>query len=281
MGVILGLTAAVCWGIGDFLITYLTRRIGTARAMVLTQTLSLLAWLGLLLAGGHSPGGGGGAWALALASGFCHVLGLLLTYRAFEIGTLSLVSPIASGFAVVTALLAFASGERPAASALAGAGFLFLGVVLATRPPGGAEKKTLAGVPHALGSALAFGVMFWMLDFVTPRLGPVWPLLVLKVMASGSALLALRPGRAASAPGRPAAGAVWPLALGVAAADTLAWIAFLFGVRPEYTTIVTALASLFSAVTVLLAWALLRERLAPNQWVGVAVILLGVLLVSV
>jgi uncharacterized membrane protein len=45
-------------------------------------------------------------------------------------------------------------------------------------------------------------------------------------------------------------------------------------------SIVTALASIFSAVTVLLAWVFLRERLHVVQWAGVAGLLIGVLLVS-
>ena len=71
---------------------------------------------------------------------------------------------------------------------------------------------------------------------------------------------------------------VWPDS--GALLDTLAFVAFNLGIGSAYTSIVTALASLFSAVTVLLAWAILRERLAPAQWAGVAVILAGVLLVS-
>ena len=70
------------------------------------------------------------------------------------------------------------------------------------------------------------------------------------------------------------------LVLAAAVLDTLAYVAFNLGIASAYTSIVTALASLFSAVTVLLAWAILRERLAPAQWTGVAVILAGVLLVS-
>lgn len=65
------------------------------------------------------------------------------------------------------------------------------------------------------------------------------------------------------------------------ATDTVAWIAFNVGVRTDYTTVVTALASLYSAVTVLVAWGLFRERLMPSQWTGLAVIFLGIFLVSV
>jgi drug/metabolite transporter (DMT)-like permease len=297
MGIMYGLVAAFCWGLGDFLITHLTRRVGTPRAMVYAQALSLLAWTGLLIAQPHAPVSMAAIWALAAMTGICHVLGLLLTYRAFEIGTLSLVSPIASGFAVVTALLALVSGEHPPVMALGGAALLCTGIVLATRSPGGATgaRNSLSGVPEAIGSALAFGTMFWMFYFfVQPQLGYVWPLIILKFMSSGSALIGLVSSRARSAPSQSDAVAqpaaleqpasalhtVLLLALGVAATDTLAWIAYIRGTGTEYATIVTALASLFSVVTVLLAWAFLRERLALNQWVGVAIILLGVFLVS-
>jgi len=60
----------------------------------------------------------------------------------------------------------------------------------------------------------------------------------------------------------------------------LAWMGWTLGLRTEYATVVTALASLFSVVTILLAWALLRERLAPGQWAGIIIILLGILLVG-
>ena len=70
------------------------------------------------------------------------------------------------------------------------------------------------------------------------------------------------------------------LAVAAAAADTFAWLTYIWGTSTAYATVVTALASLFSVVTVILAWRFLRERLAVHQWAGVAVILLGILLVS-
>src|SRR5258706_10856359 len=135
MGVLFGVMAAVLWGVGDFLITQLTRRVGTARALVGIQLLSLLAWIGLLITQPARTSGSPALWLIVAGTAVCHVLGLVFVYRAFEIGTLSLVSPISSGFAVVTALLALLSGEHPPVPAIAGAGLLVLGVVLATRAP--------------------------------------------------------------------------------------------------------------------------------------------------
>ncbi len=304
MGILYGLAAAFCWGLGDYLITQVTRRVGTSRALAGIQCLSLLMWIGLLLAQRDALIRDTGLWTWALAAGVCHVLGLLLTYRAFEIGSLALVSPLASGFAIVTALLAWFSGERPGATALWGAVLLCVGVVVAAYSPGTPQestKKSLAGVPEALGSALAFGIMFWMFNRVEAGLGTAWPLVLLKAMAFGSVLLSLAvqknktaavsagvaaPPVEADSPAATAAPSprrtLGMLALGAAAADTAAWVAFNKGLATkEYTAVVTALASLFSVVTVLLAWALLRERLAANQWAGVVLILLGILLVSV
>jgi drug/metabolite transporter (DMT)-like permease len=284
VGVLFGIAAAVCWGLGDYFITLLTRRVGTTAALLSVQVLSLAAWLVFLIATPTRAAATPALWWLLAATAVCHVLGLVFVYRAFEVGTLSIVSPISAGFAVVTALLALGTGERPPAIALIGACLLVGGVILATRPPStpGGVRPSIAGVPEAILSALAFGTMFWLFYFhVQPKLGYAWPLVFLKAMAVGSTLLVfLRRRPAEAAPLRPSLGRLAILALAAAGADTVAWLAYIGGTSAAYATVVTALASLFSVVTVLLAWIFLRERLAAHQWTGVAIILGGILLVS-
>lgn len=285
MGILFGIIAAVCWGLGDYLITQLTRRTGSARALLIVQSMSLLAWTLMLMVSGMPPAGSGRVWGLLLATAVCHVIGLVFVYRAFHIGTLSLVSPISSGFAIVTAVLAISTGEHPPVMTLAGAGLLLGGIVMAVRTPSYSthcNTPRLAGVPEALLSVAGFGTMFWLFYFfVQPKLGYTFPLTVLKAAAVGwSALSVLR---ADTAPRETMASMPWrtiALAALAASADTIAWLAYIEGSRTAFATVVTALASLFSVVTVLLAWRFLRERLAAYQWAGVAAILLGILLVS-
>jgi len=284
LGILFGILAATFWGIGDFFITLLTRRVGTRWALLSIQVLSLMAWIVLLLRHSLPALGSPGLWGILLATAVCHVLGLAFVYRAFEIGNLAIVSPISSAFAIVTAILSLISGERPPALVLAGSVLLMLGVTLATRGESGAEApRSLRGVPEALLSALAFGTMFWLFYFyIEPKLGYAVPLVSLKALAVGGSALALVLARPASGGGsvKPSPEVVL-LAIGAAAADTAAWLTYIEGTHTSYATVVTALASLFSAVTVLLAWRFFRERLAVHQWVGVAVILMGILLVSV
>ena len=290
-----GLGAALFWGLGDYLITLLTRLVGTTRALVAIQLLSLLAWIVYGVLGGFGAPVGENVWLLAFLAGACHVFGLVFTYKAFEIGTLSIVSPIASGFAIVTAVLAFASGERPGAVVAAGTLLLILGVVLVSRSVAADEVRSFRGVPHAIGSAVGFGVMFWLFfyhvqpsfEHVQPELKYVSPLVVLKVMASAYAVGALALRRPTSADGEseiarvaPTFMRIAPLAVGAALADTAAWLSYIYGTERHYVSVVTALASLFSAFTVFLAWMFLKERLRPHQWAGVIAILVGVLLVS-
>jgi drug/metabolite transporter (DMT)-like permease len=283
VGIVFGLAAALLWGGGDILINRLTVLIGTSRSLVYTQLLSLLFWVVYAASGGF-PHSTINPWELAAICGFFHVAGLILTYRAFEIGTLSIVSPIASSFAVVTAVLALASGEKPRPEMIAGVFVLVIGVVIVTRASGSGGNATLKGVPEALGSALGFGIMFWMFDRATPSLGIAWPLVVLKVMASSSAVagiwMAKKKGSeppVANVPKKE----VWLLAAGVALSDSLAWVAWIYGQKASFTSVATALASLFSVVTVVLAALLLRERLNRPQWVGIVAVFIGILLVSV
>jgi drug/metabolite transporter (DMT)-like permease len=249
--------------------------------LMVIQAFSLLSWICLLPVFAHGTGGGSSIWAIALIAGAFHVLGLVCTYRAFEIGTLSFVSPIASSFAIVTALLFVVSGSAPAPLALAGTVLLVAGVAVVSRSTAHDGGVTLRGVPEAIFSAVAFGVMFWLIDsYVRGPLGDVVPLILLKVMATSYA--GIYASRAKKEEASIALFSPKTLALGLVAAllDTAAWIAFLLGCKAENGAVVTAMASLFSAITVLLAWIFLRERLNRAQWVGVAVILFGVLIVS-
>ncbi len=300
MGILFGLTAAICWGVADFAVTRVARELGVAQAFFYVQIIGMGLIALLLLANPAIPAPTAGIWVLVVGIGLFNLVGTLLLYRSFAIGTLALVSPIASAFAVVSALLALLAGERPALLALLGALVLVGGVVIVSSaqheeatddegrpteddrtshilPSPSVYRRLPPGVPEAIGVALCFGISFWALDFVTPALGILWPVLVLRIVEAVAVVLFLL--RRRTPPARLTRDLA-ALVLAGAALDTLAFVAFNLGIGSAYTSIVTALASLFSAVTVLLAWAILRERLVPAQWAGVAVILAGVLLVS-
>jgi drug/metabolite transporter (DMT)-like permease len=291
--VALGLGAALCWGIADALARVATRRVGAYRSLLYAQLVGLAA----LTVYGTAVGAIGpalaaatpAAWGWALATGAVFTGASFAFYRALEIGVLALVSPITASYAAVTVLLALASGETLTAPRALGLAAALGGVVLASTGHGGAPaasgrpapgSRVAPGAKWALAAALAFGVTFWLLGFrVTPAFGGVASVWVLRLTSVAVLAAAARPARAARASlALPAGG--WALLGGVGVLDTLAFVANNVGTTRGLVSVVSVLGSLFSAVTVLIGWMVFHERLGRVQWIGVACLLVGVVLVS-
>ncbi len=304
-GIALGLLAALCWGVADFCARGATKAAGTLRTLLGVNAIATAALLVIGLPSGLFHLSDKPLSVVLLAGGINLAIlgGAALLYRAFAVGTLALVSPIAASFAAITALLALIFGEHPAPVQLAGIALTLGGVTLAstaTAHPSMAPRRRVQvgavrlapGLIEALGAMLLFGVCYWALRFVVVALGGVTVVVIAKVtdllvltalVLAISALPSRRPfeakpaeplWRRMTAPGF----LVWvaPTAL----LDTGANIAYNLGIATALTSVVSVLSSLFSAVTVLLAALFLGERLARWQWVGVAAILIGIALVS-
>ena len=257
--VALGLGAALCWGLGDVLARLASRAVGAYRALFYAQ----LVGVGMLTAyagstgelaravGGASPA----AWAWAVGTGAVFTVATFAFYRAMETGVLAIVSPITASYAAVTVLLAVAAGETLTPARTAGIGAALVGVVVASVPARAAhEPGTRAGhaVRWALVAAIAFGVTFWLLGFrVTPAFGGVAAVWVLRTVAAVLLLGAARPARASLAP--PRGRTAW-LVVAIGALDTLGFVANNLGTTRGLVSVVSVLGSLFSAVTVLVAW---------------------------
>lgn len=278
MGVIYGLLAALGWGTGDFLLSRISRQIGLRQALLWAQMLGIGAIGLVLLLSRDALPTDGRLWLLAVVVNIFNVAGTVLLYRALTIGTLAIVSPIAASFAVVTAGLAVAGGERPEPLAFGGALLVVAGVIVVSRA--GAEGRTasLKGIGAAMGAALCYGIFFWMLAPVSAGMGIAWPVLVGRLLAVLTALVML--GLARERPCLPPR-STWGALTTAVIFDTGAFLSYNLGIATAYVSVVAALASIFSAVTVILAWLILRERLASLQWAGVAAVIVGVLLVSV
>jgi drug/metabolite transporter (DMT)-like permease len=186
-GIVFGLAAALCWGTADYCARGAARTGGTLRTLLYVE---LIATVGLLVLGvplglvriGRLPMG---AVLAAIALNLVILAGAGLLYRAFAVGTLALVSPIAASYAAITALLALTlSGEHPRPGQLVGIVLALCGVILASSAPGHhtmTPKHRVAvgplqmapGLVEAIAAMLVFGVAYWGLRYVVPVLGGV------------------------------------------------------------------------------------------------------------
>lgn len=217
---------------------------------------------------------GAGATAAATAAGVCGVVGLGALYRGMAIGAMGVVAPISSVAAAIPFAYGVARGERPSVVQLAGVVVALAGLFLVSRAPG-AVGAISAGVGLALVAALGFGLYFVFLGIGADDSVP-WTVLVARLTSTTIALGAvlavgasLRPERALLAP---------VLAVGVC--DTSANVLFALASTRGLLSVVSVLTSLYPAVTIALAAALLRERVSRGQLVGAGGVLAGAALLT-
>jgi drug/metabolite transporter (DMT)-like permease len=291
-GVLLGLTGALCWGSADFAARFTSRRIGAFRALFFMQFFGFILLSAYLKwSGGFSRvSPGWQPWALAAVAGLLNVGASLALYYSFEVGTLSIVGPVSSCYPALTVVLSLLSGEqihwvRGTGLAVTLLGVIFASTSFSSLKRGAGDSKVESpvarlskGVGWAIAAALGFGVMFWFLGFhVLPAVGApvsVWVMRLTSIVSL--AVVAAPAGKSLALP----RGAVWWALFAAGILDTSAFLATNAGLQSGQVSVVSVLASLYGAVTVLLAWIFLRERLEISQWFGIAMIFVGIVLVS-
>jgi drug/metabolite transporter (DMT)-like permease len=278
VAVALGFGTALCWGLADFLGGIRTRRLALPTVLLVSQLAGLTA-IALVVATAQPETPALGEIAPALGAGVCQLAGIAALYRALAIGTMSVISPIsASGAAILTVIVGVATGERPQSLQVVGMAAAFAGVILATRSPdparGSATSRRALGL--ATIAALGFGGFYVGMNAAVDDANPLWALLAARTSAGALlviVLLSVRPRIGAVPTDLPS------LAL-IGLLDVAANACFTLGTDTGLLSVVSVLASLYPVATVVLARALLGERLVAVQGAGVTVALAGVALIS-
>jgi drug/metabolite transporter (DMT)-like permease len=277
LAVLLALASSVTWGIADFGGGLVSRRVASTVAVtVISQTAGFAVLLVVFGArGAHLDGR---SFAIGLAAGAGGGAGLVAFYRALAVGTMSIVSPIVACGAVVPFAISIATGERPSALALAGAGVALAGAVLASaeeRRAAAHERKQ--AVMLATVAAGALGLFTYFLGLGS-REGTALSTLVGARVGSLTLLLVL--ALVLRAPLRLGRGVLLPIAA-VGLCDVAANALFALASGHGLLALVSVLGSLYPVMTVVLAYLFLHERLTPLQLAGVGVALAGVAALSV
>ena len=277
LAVALAFMSSLCWGLADFFGGLQSRRRPLVTVLLIAQIAAVALGLAFVIASGD-PFPDLGPAALAAGAGVAGCAALAAFYRGLAIGTMSIVAPVSATGAAVPVLVGVASGERPGAVQVAGILLAMVGIVLAAREPGGAAPghAVRASLGLALLAALGFGSFFVLLDRATEGAGAPWALLLVRV-GEVALLVALA---AAIRPRMPAgARDAWPL-LVIGTLDFLATALFALATEQGLLSVVAVVGSLYPVVTVVLARAVLAERVSRGQELGVVITLAGVVAIS-
>jgi drug/metabolite transporter (DMT)-like permease len=277
LAVALALAASACWGVADFLGGLQSRRLSALTVVLGVETAGLvIAALLVVVAGRPVPGAAEAAWAVA--GGLAGVVGLTAFYRALAVGTMSIVAPISSTGVALPVLVGLAGGDRLSPPQGLGLACAVAGVLLASREQGEGSEARAAGrqaVFLALAAAVGFGTYF-VASAKAAEGGVLWTLLFARAAAVPVLAVAAAASRVPLVPsGRDALRLA-----GIGALDLGATGLYALATTKGLLAVVAVLGALYPVATVLLARALLGERLSRVQDAGVMAALAGVALIA-
>ena len=271
MGALLGLLAALAYGVSDFFGGLASRRthflwvglgvqlVGAVLSFALAPLLNRADLSAHVLVVALLWGG---------LSGLGSALGTVALYRGYGRGEMAVVGPLSAvGAAALPSLVGAALGERLSVIALAGVVLALPGIWLLARQSAPGLGSVRGGVADGIVSGLGFGLLFIALGQADPRSG-LWPIaggqtssavLVAVLVAIGAFNRPARPGfdRRTGA-----------LVVATAVLSVTANVAYLYATRNGLITVSAVLTSLYPAFTVLLAVLVLRERPERGQIIG-------------
>lgn len=271
---------AIVGGLGAALV-FATVTLCNSRSSRMIGAGPLLAWvmlIGLLITGpavlleGVPDGLDGEATTWLAVAGVGNVVGLLLAYAALRSGKVGVVAPLVSTQGAIAAVIAVIAGESISPGAGIALGAIACGVFLAGVGPAGesGERHEARATLYALGAAVAIGWSLYATARASIELPVVWALLPSRVIgvAAVTVPLALRSGMRMTRK-------ALPLVLVAGVCEVLGFALFAWGAR-DGIAVSAVLASQFAAVAAVAAYVLFRERLAPAQIAGVAIVVVGV-----
>jgi drug/metabolite transporter (DMT)-like permease len=280
-GFVLGTLSAVAWGTADVLVTYLGRRGGFFKTLLLTQIFGVVMLVVVALSLDDLPGPSAAQLLALVALGPVAVAAYAGFYKALELGPIAIVSPIASANGAVVVLLAvLVLGESLTWMQALGC-LLVLGfIVLAAREPDGErrEDEGRSGIRLALIASIAFGGYLFVLATMSDELGWLVPILVARsvTVAIVASVAVARPALVRGTLGR--VGVLGCVAAGLL--DASGYLVYNRGAEIGEVAITSAAASAYPVIPILVGLFALRERIAWHQLVGVGGVLCGMVVLS-
>ncbi|MEZ5923561.1 MAG: EamA family transporter [Hyphomicrobiaceae bacterium] len=272
---LLGILSALSFGAADFMARFSTRAHNPVASYGAVLLVGAIATSLVVLVSGQSlvwsPLGVGFAMLHGLASA---VMAVLL-YWGLARGPISVVAPIVASHPAFVLMVMVALGSRPevaqwVAMAVVLAGGILIAWMAEEDEPGDARDPShlRTTLRIAVAACLIYVALVLTGQQAVPEIGALQTTwigrltglaAIVAVAAASRQSLAIRPR--------------WmPFLLVQGFADMLGYATLTAGggtAHPEITAVISAG---FSVVTVLLAWAILKERIGPLQWLAIAMI---------
>ena len=273
LAALFALTAATCWGSGDFTGGLAARRSDAYRSVLVSYSVGLVVLALLALAQREAlttPADLG--WGAI--SGLSGMLGLVFLFRGFASGRMGIVAPVSAVLATAIPVIFNALSEGlPDNLILAGFGIAIAGIWLLSRPEEFGVRPV--GLGMAIVAGLGFGGFFIALDQIGDN-AVFWPLVAGRIAACAVMMVFILATRRSMQLRRT------PLRLLTLAGllDASGNLFFLLAVQNGRLDIAAVLGSLYPAVTAILARLTIKEHMTRLQLIGVSAAILAIVLIT-
>lgn len=272
-----GLIAMLAWGSADFFAKKAVDKIGTYATLWWNYVVSVVLYLALFFIFAPPVAWSRQLFFLFAMGAVVTFLGYIMFYKGLEKGFVSVMSPIvACNLLVVAGLSVIFLNETLAATNWFGMFIALAGLIAVSWP----NKWTLAGfekcLPLALGTMVFWGLSIFTMGFIAKQAG--WLATAIFFRLSTFVLCLTLPMKNKKVLQFPKS--VWFSVLLIAVLEMAGAMSLNKGSETGLLSIAGPVASLFPAVTLLLAHIFLRERLTGKQYGGVIAILIGLIVVS-
>jgi drug/metabolite transporter (DMT)-like permease len=212
--------------------------------------------------------------AISVAAGISVAIGIVALYRGLAVGRMGVVAPVTG---LIAALLPVGAGIArdglPATPVVAGIVLALVAVVLVSRVPGAGGSRS--GIELAIVAGVGIG-LFNILAGELPDGQVFGPLVIIKIAAASVIVAMLVVGRRAWRMPRQLA----TVAVAVGIFDMAGNACYVLATQAGRLDVAATLSSLYPVTTILLAVALLNERVTRSHALGIAAAIAAIVLIS-
>jgi len=277
MASLLALLSSALWGSADFFAGRMSKKHHPFAVLGFSQVIGLFVGILILVISGNWQGkvfGFDGFLIPGILAGLAGYIGLACLYEGLSTGRMGVVAPISSMSAVVPLAYALATGDALSTLAFIGVFVALIGVFCASGPEL-SQGMPIKPLLLALGAAAGFGLS---LTFIA--VGSETSALLTMVSMRGATFfvtisIALK-FRTTGKFGRQDL----PLLIFIGAADFLANLLLGVATTKGLVSVAMVFGSLYPIATALLAFKFIHERLHKVQYIGIALAVTGVSLIS-
>lgn len=205
-------------------------------------------------------------------------------YKGLSKGQVSMVSSIGASWGLLTAILGVIflkevlKLNQVLAIILIAAGIIFVSINLKELIDN-KKLKLLVGVKEGLIAMVCWGVALFLLASLTKAIGWFLPAFFFRFFLLIFLSILILFSKKKFVPEK--IKFPWSLLLLIGVFDMGAFFTFSLGTSGSFASIVAPIGSAYALITIILAKIFLKEKIKPNQYLGIAGILAGLILISI